>query len=205
MKAKRYILLLTLLLVPLWALGQDDDALYREAVGSSSLFWRGHKAFSYPALVTGTPWWEDVAFESGTVVFNGRTYSNIPLNIDAVRQDLVARDVATGVDKVVWRDGVTRFSMGGKVFLHLQAIYGEGMPSGYWQVLYGGHAKFVKQVIITTFVKHHLLTNPVVRNRPINNVIIMPPRWIPAVAIGEDEIRPLLRICLKCLHFQFPG
>ncbi len=149
MKSMRYILLLILLLVPFGAGAQDDDALYRDAVGASSMFWRGHKAFSYPALVTGTPWWEDVAFESGTVVFNGRTYSNIPLNIDAVRQDLVARDVATGVDKVIWRDGVTRFSMGGKVFLHLQALYGEDMPSGYWQVLYGGHAKFVKQITRT--------------------------------------------------------
>ena len=63
MKAKRYILLLILLLVPLGVGAQDDDALYRETVGQAGLFWRGHKAFSYPALVTGTPWWEDVAFE----------------------------------------------------------------------------------------------------------------------------------------------
>ena len=146
MKEMRYILMLTLLLVPFGARAQDDGAFYQDAVGASSMLWRGHKAYAYPSLVDGTPWWDDMTFMPGAVVYNGRTYTNVLLNIDAVRQDLVARDAASGVEKVVWREGVTRFHMGGKAFLHLRALYGEGMPSGYWQVLYDGHAKLVKQV-----------------------------------------------------------
>ena len=146
MKRKGYILLLFLLMAPIGAMAQDDAAIYRNAVGQMGLFWRGHKAYSYPAMANGTPWWEDVAFQLGTVVYNGRTYRDIPLNIDAVRQDLVARDASRGIDKVVWREGVSCFWTGGKTFLNLQTLYGPEMPAGYWQVLYDGNARFLKQV-----------------------------------------------------------
>ena len=149
MKALRHILLLTLLLVPFGAGAQDDGALYQAAVGQTGLFWRGHQAYSYPIMADESPWWEVDDYRIGTVVYNGRTYRGIPLNIDAVRQELVAWETTTGAEKVVWREGVSIFSIGEKMYFNLQALYGKDMPSGYWQAVYSGSARILKQVTKT--------------------------------------------------------
>jgi hypothetical protein len=96
-----------------------------------------------------SPWWEVDDYRIGTVVYNGRTYRGIPLNIDAVRQELVAWDTTTGAEKVVWREGVSVFSIGEKMYFNLQALYGEDMPSGYWEAVYSGSARILKQVTKT--------------------------------------------------------
>ena len=42
---------------------------------------------------------------------------------------------------------VTDFPMNGHRFLNLRNLYGETAPSGYWEVLYDGRAKVLKQVV----------------------------------------------------------
>lgn len=145
---------LTLLLALGWlvlsgvenAAGQDDYTLFRDGAGEASLLFRGHKAFEYNMLYNGTPFWTSPRYLPGTVVYNGKYYDGIELNIDAARQELIVR-IGKGVsNKVLSNEFVSEFSLGGRRFLNLQHFYGDAAPFGYWEVLYDGRNKVVRRV-----------------------------------------------------------
>ena len=149
MKKIYLAILASVILLPLAASAQDDAGLYMDSAGGAALLYRGHKAYTYPSPFNGTFYWTGPAFEQGSVVYNGKTYRDIPLNIDAAKQDLLIRTLSGGSFKVLSREYVERFNVGSRNFLNLKKIYGEGAPDGYWEVLYGGKAMVVKQVIRT--------------------------------------------------------
>lgn len=144
MRILRPSLLTLLLLAAVPAFAQDDAALYMEQAGGSALLFRGHRAYGYPTPFNGTYFWYGPQYEEGSVIFNGRHYDNVLLNVDAVRQDLL---VKSRDGKVLNSEYVTSFTMGGKRFLNLRNLYGETAPAGYWEVLYDGRAKVLKQVV----------------------------------------------------------
>ena len=143
---KNWISLMLSLLLSALLYAQDDQSLYMEQAGASALLYRGHKAFGYPMAYNGTCYWDGPAFLPGEVTYNGKHYDALLLNIDASRQDLLVRTAAGTADKVLSRELVTRFSMDGRPFLNLQAVYGPGCPQGYWEVIYDGRAKVACQV-----------------------------------------------------------
>lgn len=134
------------LLLPLSAAAQDEAARYLKEADAAALLYRGHKAFSYPMAFNGTYFWEGPAFRTGEVVYNGKRYANLLLNVDAARQDLVVKTPSGGADKVLARDLVERFTLDKSHFLNLEKVYGPDSPSGFWEVLYDGNAKVVRQV-----------------------------------------------------------
>ena len=144
MRVFRLSLLTLFLLAAIPAAAQDDAALYMEQVGGSALLYRGHRAYGYPTPFNGTYYWYGPEYREGSVIYNGKHYDNLLLNVDAVRQDLL---VKSRDGKVLDPDYVTSFMMGGHKFLNLRNIYGEAAPSGYWEVLYDGRAKVLKQVV----------------------------------------------------------
>lgn len=125
---------------------QDDYDLFRDRAGSASLLYRGHKAYEYNLLYNGTFYWSSPVFRPGEVVYNGKLYRDILLNLDASRQDLIAK-VGSGVSsKVLDREYVRECSFNGRRYLNLQYKYGESAPLGYWEVLYDGRAKVLRRV-----------------------------------------------------------
>lgn len=138
------LLLLTLLVIP--ATAQDDYAFYMSEAGSSSLLYRGRRAFEYPILFNGTYWWSGPAFRNGEVSYNGKHYRDVQLNIDAARQELIVQDPVGLTGKLLAGDLVESFVIDGTRYLNLRSIYGPEAPGGYWQVLYDGDKKFVRQV-----------------------------------------------------------
>ena len=142
-------LLVFLLLSPAAAFAQDDAALYLREAAGSALLYRGHVAHSYPMAYNGTYFWIGPQFEQGEVLYNGTYYQGVPLNVDASRQDLLVKTVSGGAEKVLDRELVSWFRMGGHRFVNLQQAYGPQAPSGYWEVLYDGRAKVIRQVVRT--------------------------------------------------------
>ena len=127
------------------AVAQDDYALFSDRAGSASLLYRGHKAYEYALLYNGTYYLSSPEYLPGSVVYNGKFYRDILLNIDAARQDLIVR--VGGVSyKLIAREYVQECAFGGRQFLNLQYLYGETAPSGYWEVLYSGRAKVLRRV-----------------------------------------------------------
>lgn len=75
------------LLFPGRACAQDDYTLFRDRAGESSILFRGHKSYDYYMLFNGTPFWTSPEYHPGTVIYSGKFYHDIELNIDAARQD----------------------------------------------------------------------------------------------------------------------
>ena len=149
MKTIYGVLLALALALPARLAAQDDASLYMQQAGGSALLYRGHRAYSYPSPYNGTYYWTSPLFRTGSVYFKGKHYDDLLLNIDAVRQDLLVKTISGRDDKVLNAEYVESFSMDGHRFLNLRTLYGSDAPAGYWEVLYDGKAKILKQVVRT--------------------------------------------------------
>ena len=139
-----FCLTLSFLSVP--ASAQDDYALFREAAGNASLLYRGQRAFSYEQVFNGTFYAVSPDFRNGSVVYGGRRYDDVLLNIDAARQELLVRLPGSIIDKVLDGRLVEEFTIDGQRFVNLQYSCGPAAPAGYWAVLYDGNTKFLRRV-----------------------------------------------------------
>ena len=147
MRVFRLSLLTLVLFATVPSFAQDDAALYMEQAGGSALLYRGRRAYGYPTPFNGTYFWNGPEYKGGSVLYNGKPYDDLLLNVDAVRQDLLIKSPSGRDGKVLNPDYVTSFTMNGHRFLNLRNLYGETAPSGYWEVLYDGRAKVLKQVV----------------------------------------------------------
>jgi hypothetical protein len=144
----------TLVLAAFWLLlagsgtaaAQDDYAVFRDEAREASLLYRGHKAFEYSLLFNGTYFWESPEFNTGDVIYCGKEYRDIELNIDAARHELIVR-IGKGISpKVLGREYVQECHIGDRHFLNLQFLYGADVPFGYWEVLHEGRNKVLRRV-----------------------------------------------------------
>ena len=143
------VLFAFLLLLPAGppALAQDDYDIFRNNAAGASLLYRGHQAYEYAMLFNGTYYWYTPIFAPGDVVYNDNLYRDVPLNIDAARQDLLIRNTVGLSEKVLESQFVSECTFGGNHYLNLQHFYGPDAPEGYWQVLYDkGRGKLLLQV-----------------------------------------------------------
>lgn len=114
---KTRILILLLLsflpasLLPAQAQG-DDEAFFRQAAAGSCILYRGHQAYAYHIHYNGTYCWSDAEFKTGDVRYNGKLYHDIPLNVDAARQELLVRNAVGQGGKVLSREFVEWFTLG---------------------------------------------------------------------------------------------
>lgn len=128
------------------AAAQDDYAVFSGEAREASLLYRGHKAFEYSLLYNGTYFWESPEFRTGDVIYCGKEYRDVELNIDAARHELIVR-IGNGISpKVLGREYVQECHFGGRHFLNLQFLYGLEAPSGYWEVLTEGRNKVLCRV-----------------------------------------------------------
>ena len=128
------------------AAAQDDQALFQAQAGGASLLYRGRKAYIRNELFNGTYYWSDPGYKKGSVVYNGKRYDDVLLNIDAARQDLLVRIPNSVIEKVVDERYTESFTIGDIRFLNLRFLCGETAPEGYWQVLHDGPIRFLLQV-----------------------------------------------------------
>ena len=82
---------------------QEFDFFQKEAGGRSTLY-RGRQEIKYPIRYNGTYYLASPAFQTGSVMYNGRLYENVLLNIDACDQKLLTRH----------EDGVMEYALDGK-------------------------------------------------------------------------------------------
>lgn len=129
------------------ALAQDDYDLFRENADGASLLYRGRQAYEHAVLYNGTYYWSSPIFARGDVVYNGNVYRDVPLNIDAARQELLIRNPVGLSEKILESQFVSECTFGGDRYLNLQYQYGPSAPAGYWQDLYDqGRGRLLLQV-----------------------------------------------------------
>jgi hypothetical protein len=107
---------------------------------------RGKLPGSYPYKFNGTYFWDQKEFQKGDVLYNGRLYRDISLNVDACEGELQVRPVEKATAMVAFRDQVAWFTMGSKLFLNLRYLGWKDAPEGYFEVLRDGEIPLLRRV-----------------------------------------------------------
>ena len=137
---KRVISLFILLFALLpGASAQDSESTF------AGIF-RGKLPNIYPHKFNGTYYWDTKEFRKGDILYNGRLYHDISMNVDAYEGDLQVRPLDNATPMVVFRDQVAWFTMGGHLFVNLQYLGWPEAPDGYFQVIRDGETPLLMRV-----------------------------------------------------------
>ena len=125
----------------------DEIRKFQTAADGQSVLFRGRAAVSYVNRhFNGTYYWSSGTFLSGDVIYNGRTYYDVLLNIDACAQDLLARHGEGRPSVVLRREYVPSFTMGESRFVNLRLAGYDSMDEGYYEVLSDSPEYVVRRV-----------------------------------------------------------
>ena len=138
---KRFLtIFLALLACAGTAKAQDPESLY------AGIF-RGKLPGVYPYKYNGTYYWDRKEFQKGDVLYNGRLYKDVSLNVDAYQDELEVRPLENVSAMVVFRDQVAWFTMGPKTFVNLNYLGYKEVPEGYYEVLRDGEIPLLRKVV----------------------------------------------------------
>ena len=107
---------------------------------------RGKLPAAYPYKYNGTYYWDRKEFQMGDVMYNGRLYKDIYMNVDAYQDELEVRPLEKVSAMVVFRDQVAWFTMGPKTFVNLRYLGYAEAPEGYYEVLRDGETPLLRKV-----------------------------------------------------------
>jgi hypothetical protein len=128
------------------AQNESDYGRYMSTAQDASILYRGKQAMRYQMLYNGTYLWFPAQFEKGDLVYNGKKYHGILMNIDAFRQELLIKHPNNVVTIVLNGNFVGDFDIGGQPFVNLAAKGFKNAREGYSQVLYKGGASLYKHI-----------------------------------------------------------
>ncbi|MBQ6197890.1 MAG: TonB-dependent receptor plug domain-containing protein [Bacteroidales bacterium] len=119
---------------------------YLEEAGSRSTLYRGRLPRQYFTAYNGNPFWESKAYTPGEIMFNGKLYQDVLLNIDACHMDLLCRFSNSVTPIVPDRNNVQYARIGNSLFVNLREIGFLSAPEGYLKVEKDGPAALFSQV-----------------------------------------------------------
>ena len=138
MKTSRFIILLLLALGLSGAVGAQDF---------NTPIFRGELAEKYNFTIDGTAYAYSDEFEDGDVMFNGKLYSDLMLNLNSHRNELQVAIGSTGERMALRRELVGDFNIGKRTYT---SLYGErnikGLQQGYYQVIHRGKDMLLKKI-----------------------------------------------------------
>ena len=115
-------------------------------VSSQDALFRGKMSDRYSSNFNGTPYWDAEGFLPGSILYNGKRYDGVYINVDASLCEVNVKPspevAATSPD----RSQVSWFTRGGRRFVNLQYIGVEGAKEGFYELLYDGDAAILKRV-----------------------------------------------------------
>jgi len=143
---KRLILLLTLstYLYPVFAQNDRDYNKFINDAGEFSNIYRGQAPLEYNFFHTGTFYAYSSEFEKGDVIFNGKLYKDIYMNLNSHLDELNVLIKTSGRIVVLNGEFVDCFNLGKRKFINI-AHDDHSLQKGFYEVLYNGNAKLYKK------------------------------------------------------------
>lgn len=133
-----FILLMPVIGQILRAQEMPEYLTFMQESGYKSVLFRGRAAQSYSATpFNGTYYWSSPEFKNGSVMYNGKLYTDVLLNIDANSKDLLARSNPNAFPVALDRNQVEYCIIDQDKFLNLKAL-GYDAKEGFYQVLKEG-------------------------------------------------------------------
>ena len=141
-KARRILWLLLAFLIPAGNVSAQDG---NDAQVYSGIY-RGKLPNIFPYKYNGTYFWKQKEFTKGTVMYNGKLYEDVELNVDAFAGELQVRPVRTSSAVVAYRDQVAWFTMGETLFVNLRYLGWTDVPEGFYEVVRDGRVPLLRVV-----------------------------------------------------------
>ena len=143
------IILLFSLLSWLPLRAQDDVTRFEQDAGGLSTLFRGRVQKTIPFRYNGTFYLDTRTFKRGDILYNGKQYTNVLLNLDASAQELVTRPETTSAGIILHRDQVAWFTIGNRLFVNLRYIGYSQAPAGYFEIIRDGREPLLRLTLKT--------------------------------------------------------
>jgi len=123
-----------------------DQALseYQQDAGGLSTLYRGKLQKPLTFRYNGTFYLDSRTFRSGDLLYNGKYYRDILMNVDAYTQDLVVRPQANSSGVVLHRDALAWFRFDDRLFVNLRYLGYDKAPEGFYEVLRDGREPILR-------------------------------------------------------------
>ena len=138
-------------------------AITAHAQDYSAPIFRGELAEKYIYPITGCVYAYSDEFETGDVMFNGKQYSGLQLNLNAHRDELQLMGV--GGECIALRNTlVGDFNIGERNYTSLYGTNSiEGLAEGYYQVLYKGEELLLKKIYKNVSEQANFITGAITK------------------------------------------
>ena len=143
---KKYLLVSCVLFLGLCAYAQTESTQYMKEAGTLSTLYRGRIPVQYPYQYNGTYYWDGKQFLKGSVLYNGKLYRDVLLNIDASRQELQVKLNESVAPVVLYENHVPYCSIEGTRYVNLRTLGYDTAPEGYFQIIRDGEKPLLLQV-----------------------------------------------------------
>ena len=122
--------------------GQD----YQQQAGELSTLYRGRIPNPYTIRYNGTFYVETRRYGRGNILYNGKLYRDVILNMDANFQELIVRPTELGSGVVLSREQVAWFTMGPSLFINMRYLGYQEAPEGYLLLLRDGKQPLLRHI-----------------------------------------------------------
>ena len=124
-----------------YSYGQDkvfaEGEAFVQDAGSGAAIFRGRQATRYNILYEGTYFWDSPDFKTGSVVWDGKRYDGLTLNIDAVTQEALVYPPGSSTAVVMDRDHIDKLEIDGTSYVNLSKM-GYPVQKGFYEVCHIG-------------------------------------------------------------------
>ena len=108
--------------------------MFFDRAGRSAAFFRGRQAMRYNIVYEGTYFWYSPEFAPGSIMWDGKQYDGLNLNIDAVKQEAQVYPPGTVTAVVMDRNHIDWLEMGGIRYVNLSKK-GYQVNEGFYEVM----------------------------------------------------------------------
>lgn len=127
---------------------QSDYDHYSDKTGDKMMIFRGPIPLEYMGISIGNPFFHSADFIKGKMVYRGREYDNLLLNLNCHTSKLYIRNSQNNLTVTLKEEWVDSFSLGDKEFIRVNSEI-TNLPSGYYQVYHinDGKTQLLKRTV----------------------------------------------------------
>lgn len=123
----------------------SDYETYARAAGPDMPLFRSRVADAYGYSFNGTYLADTLGFLPGKLCFEGKTYENLSLDLDAVLQHVLLQQEDSPIILDLGQDRIQFFTRGDKMYSNLPSM-GYALPAGFYEVMAKGRGAVYKMV-----------------------------------------------------------
>lgn len=145
---KKSVLLFMMLMAFGLMSAQDDYKSFMDSAGASSALFKGYTPVLYRFVHTGTYYAYEKSYLDGDVLYNGKRYRGVKLNLNSHLDELIVYDVKSNRYVQLNKSYVDTFTIGTRKFINLRERDKSGMiDPGYYQLLYDNSVSVYKKIV----------------------------------------------------------